>query len=37
MGYASVMAWVLLIAVGILAFILFRTSKSWVHYGGDTK
>ncbi|NJC23914.1 multiple sugar transport system permease protein [Arthrobacter pigmenti] len=37
MGYASAMAWVLLIAVGILAFILFRTSKSWVHYGGDTK
>ncbi|WP_299166838.1 carbohydrate ABC transporter permease [uncultured Arthrobacter sp.] len=37
MGYASAMAWVLLIAVGILAFILFRTSKSWVHYGGDSK
>ncbi|WP_309070215.1 carbohydrate ABC transporter permease [Arthrobacter sp.] len=37
MGYAAAMAWVLLIAVGILAFILFRTSKSWVHYGGDTK
>jgi multiple sugar transport system permease protein len=37
MGYASAMAWVLLIAVGILAFILFRTSKGWVHYGGDTK
>lgn len=37
MGYASAMAWVLLVAVGILAFILFRTSKSWVHYGGDSK
>lgn len=37
MGYASAMAWVLLIAVGVLAFLLFRTSKSWVHYGGDTK
>jgi multiple sugar transport system permease protein len=37
MGYAAAMAWVLLIAVGILAFILFRTSKSWVHYGGDSK
>ena len=37
MGYASAMAWVLLIAVGVLAFMLFRTSKSWVHYGGDTK
>lgn len=37
MGYASAMAWVLLVAVGILAFILFRTSKSWVHYGGDSR
>jgi multiple sugar transport system permease protein len=37
MGYASAMAWVLLIAVGILAFLLFRTSRSWVHYGGDSK
>lgn len=37
MGYASAMAWVLLIAVGIIAFILFRTSRSWVHYAGDSK
>ncbi|MPY09711.1 sugar ABC transporter permease [Arthrobacter sp. KR32] len=37
MGYASAMAWVLLLAVGVLAFILFRTSKSWVHYAGDSK
>ena len=37
MGYASAMAWVLLIAVGIMAFVLFRTSKGWVHYGGDSK
>lgn len=37
LGYASAMAWVLLLAVGILAFIMFRTSRGWVHYAGDTK
>lgn len=35
MGYASAMAWVLLIVVGIFAVMLFRTSNSWVHYSGD--
>jgi multiple sugar transport system permease protein len=37
MGYASAMAWVLLVVVAIIAFVLFRTSRSWVHYGGDTR
>ncbi|KQQ05543.1 MULTISPECIES: carbohydrate ABC transporter permease [unclassified Rathayibacter] len=37
MGYASAMAWVLLLFVGLLAFVLFKTQKSWVHYSGDTK
>ena len=37
MGYASAMGWVLLIAVGVIAFILFRTSKNWVHYAGDQR
>ena len=37
MGYAAAMAWVLLIVVALLAFILFRTQKSWVHYAGDDK
>jgi multiple sugar transport system permease protein len=37
MGYASAMAWLLLVVVGIMAFVLFRTSKFWVHYGGDLK
>ncbi len=32
MGYASAMAWVLLLIVGILTLILFKTSKFWVHY-----
>ncbi len=37
MGYASAIAWVLLIVVAIIAFILFRTQRSWVHYSGDSK
>ncbi|WP_022887359.1 carbohydrate ABC transporter permease [Glaciibacter superstes] len=36
MGYASAMAWVLVIVVAIAALVLFRTSKRWVHYGGDS-
>ncbi|MCU1518092.1 MAG: transporter permease, partial [Pseudarthrobacter sp.] len=31
MGYASAMAWLLLIVVGIITLIIFRTSKGWVH------
>jgi multiple sugar transport system permease protein len=37
MGYASAMAWLLLLVVGAAALVLFRTSKFWVHYGGDSK
>lgn len=37
MGYASAMAWVLVVAVGILTAIYFRTSRYWVHYSGDTR
>ncbi|MBD2869807.1 carbohydrate ABC transporter permease [Paenibacillus arenilitoris] len=32
MGYASAMAWVMLIIIAILTGILFWTSKKWVHY-----
>ena len=32
MGYASALAWFLLIMIGIIAAILFATSKFWVHY-----
>ncbi|WP_229407971.1 carbohydrate ABC transporter permease [Massiliimalia massiliensis] len=32
MGYASAMAWFLLIVVGLLTLVLFGTSKFWVHY-----
>lgn len=37
MGYASAMAWVLLIVVGLLTAVLFRSSRAWVHYGGDPR
>ncbi|WP_435531411.1 carbohydrate ABC transporter permease [Ruania halotolerans] len=37
MGYASAMAWLLVIAVGLITILLFRTSKAWVHYQGDAK
>jgi len=33
MGYASAMAWVLLIIIGVLTGIVFTTSKYWVTYG----
>jgi multiple sugar transport system permease protein len=33
MGYASAMAWVLLIIIGVFTVIVFRTSDSWVTYG----
>jgi len=37
MGYAAAMAWILLIVVAIIAAILFRTQKNWVHYAGDNR
>ncbi|MCC3355885.1 carbohydrate ABC transporter permease [Bacillus sp. REN16] len=35
MGYASAMAWIMLIIVGILTVIIFTTSKLWVHYESE--
>jgi multiple sugar transport system permease protein len=32
MGYASAMAWILVILIGIFTLIIFRFSKSLVHY-----
>lgn len=32
MGYASAMAWFLLVAISVLTAIVFLTSKKWVHY-----
>jgi multiple sugar transport system permease protein len=37
MGYASAMAWVLVVVVGVITAILFRTSRGWVHYSGDSR
>ena len=33
MGYASAMAWVLLVIIAAITLIIFRTSDSWVSYG----
>nr|WTA00113.1 sugar ABC transporter permease [Streptomyces sp. NBC_00857] len=35
MGYASAMAWVLLLVIGAVTAVLFRTSRSWVFYAGE--
>lgn len=35
MGYASAMAWVMLIIVGILTALIFMSSKYWVHYESE--
>ncbi len=34
MGYASAMAWVLLVFVLIVTLSIFKTTGKWVHYGG---
>ena len=33
MGYASAMAWVLLLIIGVFTVIVFRSSRWWVSYG----
>jgi multiple sugar transport system permease protein len=33
MGYASAMAWVLLLIIGVLTALVFRSSSFWVSYG----
>jgi multiple sugar transport system permease protein len=35
MGYASAMAWFLLVVIAIVTALIFRSSRSWVHYSGD--
>jgi len=32
LGYASAMAWILLVVVLVLTLLLFRSSRTWVHY-----
>ncbi|WP_329320217.1 carbohydrate ABC transporter permease [Streptomyces sp. NBC_01262] len=35
MGYASAMAWMLLLGIALVTAVLFRTQKLWVHYEED--
>ncbi|MEU1753281.1 sugar ABC transporter permease [Micromonospora matsumotoense] len=37
MGYASAMAWVFLIAIGLITAIFFSTGRFWVHYSDGEK
>jgi len=32
-GYASALAWVFLLAIGVLTVVIFSTGRFWVHYG----
>jgi multiple sugar transport system permease protein len=34
-GYASAMAWVLLLVVGVVTAVMFRLSRTWVFYGDE--
>jgi multiple sugar transport system permease protein len=35
MGYASALAWLLMIVIGVLTAVAFGSSRRWVHYAGD--
>ena len=35
MGYASAMAWLLLLAIALVTAVFFRTSRMWVYYAGE--
>jgi len=35
MGYASAMGWILVLALAVVAGLLFWSSKYWVFYGED--
>jgi multiple sugar transport system permease protein len=37
MGYAAAIAWVVVVFAALVAVILFRSSRSWVHYAGDNR
>lgn len=37
MGYASAMAWVMLVIIALLTALIFRSSSHWVHYESDDK
>jgi multiple sugar transport system permease protein len=35
MGYASAMAWVLVLVVAVITAVIFRTARLWVFYAGE--
>lgn len=37
MGYASALAWILLLIVLLLTLLIFRSAESWVHYEGQLR
>lgn len=37
MGYASAMAWMLLVGIAVVTIILFRSQRHWVHYEEDAR
>jgi multiple sugar transport system permease protein len=37
MGYASAMAWLLVLAIAAVTALLFRTARAWVFYAGDER
>jgi multiple sugar transport system permease protein len=37
MGYASAMAWLMLLLVLAMTFVALRTAPRWVHYEGDQR
>ncbi len=37
MGYASALAWILFVIIMAFTYIVFKTSKSWVHYEGGER
>jgi multiple sugar transport system permease protein len=37
MGYASAMAWLLVLAIAVVTAVLFRTARMWVFYAGEDR
>jgi multiple sugar transport system permease protein len=35
MGYACALAWIMFFIILLLSLLIFKTSKSWVYYGGE--
>jgi multiple sugar transport system permease protein len=35
MGYASAMAWALVVVLAVFTALMFATARFWVHYGDE--